>query len=523
MLDWLIQNGTVVDGSGGAPFVADVAVRDGRIIDIQPHLNAPAKSTLDARGLVVSPGFIDIHRHADAAVLYPDFGEGELRQGITTIVNGNCGLSAAPVNPAARREFMQYLGSITGPMPQGTAYTGFGEYMALLAQTPLPLNVGTLVGSGTLRAAAAGFAKPLLEADDLASLHAQLNQALNAGAFGVSVGLGYLPDGHYTPETLARALAPIAGAGIPITVHVRGEGDLLYQSVQEMLLAARLLNAPLEISHFKCIGKANWGHLTQKTIALLDAARAAGQPVSCDVYPWTAGSTQLACLLPPAFLEDGAAGAARLLQDPARRAACRAIMQRPAGDFENISYLVGWENVMVDTGAASQSIADIAEARGCDPYDAAFDLLVENGGDVSMVDTIACEEDIETILQLPYSSVISDAVYPQNGRLHPRNFATVPRIIEHYVGRRGVMSLPQAVHKMTAAPAQALGITGKGLLGPGLDADVVVFDPAALRSEATYQQPRQYCTGVRLVLVNGRAAVECDTLTGQKAGRSLRR
>lgn len=523
MFDWLIQNGTVVDGSGGAPFMADVAVRDGRIIDIQPRIDAPARNVLDAQGLVVSPGFIDIHRHADAAILYPGFGEGELRQGITTIVNGNCGLSAAPVNPAARRAFMQYLGPITGPMPPNAAYTGFGEYMALLCQTPLPLNVGMLVGSGTLRAAAAGFAKPLLEDADLARLHAQLKDALDAGAFGVSVGLGYLPDGHYTPETMARALAPIAGAGIPITVHLRGEGDLLYQSVQEMLRAARLLDTPLEVSHFKCIGKANWGHLTQKTIALLDAARAAGQPVSCDVYPWTAGSTQLACLLPPAFLEGGATGAARLLQDPARRAACKAIMQRPADDFENISYLVGWENVMVDTGAASQSITEIAEARGCDPYDAAFDLLVEQNSDVSMVDTIACEEDIEAILRLPYSSVISDAVYPQNGRLHPRNFATVPRIIEYYMNRRGVMSLPQTVYKMTAAPAKTLGITGKGLLGPGLDADVVVFDPAALHSGATYQQPRQYCTGVRLVLVNGHAAVENDTLTGQKPGQVLRR
>lgn len=198
-------------------------------------------------------------------------------------------------------------------------------------------------------------------------------------------------------------------------------------------------------------------------------------------------------------------------------------MRQPAADFENISYLVGWENVMVDIGAQSQSIADIAKARRCDACDAAFDLLVENGGDVSMVDTITCQEDIESILQLPYSSIISDAVYPQNGRLHPHNFATVPRIIRHYVNTRHVLSLPLTVHKMTAAPAEALGISNKGLLRAGMDADAVVFDAKALHSGAIYQEPRQYCTGVRLVLVNGKSAVEKDTLTGEKAGRTLRR
>lgn len=533
MFDCVLAGGLLIDGSGAPPRCADIALQNGliaKVEDMSAGLSAHAAHVLQLNGAVVAPGFIDIHRHADAALFRPGFGVAELAQGITTIVNGNCGLSVAPLPAARRGQMLAYLAPIIGSLPQNVCFENYAQYVRAVRRHPLPLHVGMLVGSGTLRMASAGFGAGALPRQSLAALHRQLACAIEAGALGVSAGLAYVPDSYYTAAQLAEALAPMAGSGLPLVTHVRGEGDLLYGAVQEVLQVAKQLAVPLHISHFKCIGRQNWGHLLRKTIALLTAARQEGVQVHCDVYPWTAGSTQLVSLLPPAFIEGGLAETTRLLQNPARRAACRAALGQPGTNFENIVHSIGWDAVVI-SGVQSarnqqhvgKSIGQLAHELLKDPYDTAFDLLIEEQCNVSMIDYITCEEDIETILQLPFSSIISDTIYPDTGLGHPRGWANTARVFSHYVKQRTALTLEQAVHKLSGAPAAALGLRGKGLLREGYDADIVVFHPNKVHSAASYTNPQCPVQGIESVWVAGRLATLNGRFTGAYNGRFLSR
>jgi N-acyl-D-aspartate/D-glutamate deacylase len=317
MFDVVLKNGRIVDGTGAPAVTGDLGIRGGRIAALGPRVTGRAGRTIELEGELVAPGFIDIHRHADAAVFRPAFGEAELRQGITTIINGNCGMSIAPLPRERRGEILDFLAPVTGTLPEKdprgrpVRFEGFSEYVSLLKAAALPLNVGILAGSGTMRAAVMGYGGGVPGGEELRRIHACLEDALAAGAPGVSVGFSYLPDLHYTATGLAAALAPLSGRGgppgraaegPPLVCHVRGEGDLLYPSVEEAIAAARLLRLPLRISHFKCIGRKNWGAGLEKVIALIERNREEGMRIDCDVYPWTAGSTQMLCVLPPPFL-----------------------------------------------------------------------------------------------------------------------------------------------------------------------------------------------------------------------------
>jgi N-acyl-D-aspartate/D-glutamate deacylase len=367
-----------------------------------------------------------------------------------------------------------------------------------------------------------------LDEESRRKIRASLEDALASGAAGVSTGLSYLPDAAYTAKELAAVLAPLGGSGRPLVCHVRGEGDLLYESIAEVIEIAALIGAPLHISHFKCIGRRNWRTLTAKAIALIDKTRQGGMTVNCDAYPWTAGSTLMACLLPPAFCEGGSEAVVRRLRDPAQRAACREILTRPGKDFENIVYGVGWESIYV-AGLASarnqnltgKNIAEIAAIRGCDPYDAAFDLLAEENCSVTMVDYITCEDDIDTIISLPYASIISDSLYSETGRPHPRSASNIPQVFHTLVQARRTLSLEEAIRKMSGLPAEAMGLSGKGLVRPGFDADISVFRPENISPPADYADPGTLAAGFDYVFIAGTPVLEHDTLTGAKPGRYI--
>jgi N-acyl-D-aspartate/D-glutamate deacylase len=514
MFDLVLKNALVLDGSGAAAFTGDVGVMGGRIAAVEPRLEGEARQTIDLEGRIAAPGFIDIHRHADAALFRPNFGEIELRQGITTIVNGNCGLSIAPLPLLRREEILRFLAPVTGTLPGDIRFETFSEYAALLKGRAgaLPLNVAMLAGSGTMRAAAAGYDGGPLSAEALAQIHTSLEDALAAGAPGVSVGFSYLPDIYYNVAELAAALAPMAGGGRPLVCHIRGEGDLFYESTVEAIEAAKLLKVPLRISHFKCIGRRNWGMLLEKVIALIERNREDGMKIDCDAYPWTAGSTQMLCLLPPAFLEGGFTATARRLRDPAERRRCREILLQPGKDFENIVYGMGWEAIYVsgldsekNQPLVGKNITEIAAIRGTDPFDVLFDLLAEENCKVSMVDYITCQDDIDRILSLPYTSIISDATYPDSGRPHPRTYSNISMVFHEVVGR--VLSLEDAVHKLTGLPAQAMGLKGKGLLRPGYDADMVIFRPENISASSDYANPARLSSGFEHVFIAGRPAL----------------
>jgi N-acyl-D-aspartate/D-glutamate deacylase len=530
MLDVLIRNGWVVDGSGSAGFTGDVAVKGGKITAVVPN----ATRIIDATGLVVAPGFIDAHRHADAAVFRPGFGEIELRQGITTIINGNCGLSIAPCPSVYRKDILAYLQPVTGTLPNGTPlFDIFSSYMNALGQQALPLNVGTHVGNGTLRMAAAGFAPDGLTAEQVKQIQVFLLDALDAGAFGVSLGLIYAPECYYRSSDIIKVLQPIAGTGVPLVAHVRGEGDTLLNALEEAVTIAKGLRTPLHISHFKCVGRFNWHHKRKAAFALLEKAKGelyaeAGIGITCDAYPWEAGATQLMQILPPEFLQGGMEQIIKRLRDSHQRRQCRIDMETPQEGFESLVTLIGWENIIISAAPETpdiigKTIAAISAEQGVDPFDCAFGLIDQNNGNVGIINFITHRDDIDAILRRADTCVVSDSLYADGGRPHPRVCGTFPLLFEEYVRNRQVLSLESAVHKCTGLPAGIFNIKHKGLIREGYDANLVIFDPNAITNHASYTHPVNPPSGIAYVIVNGNVACENGRITHSRAGNVIKR
>jgi N-acyl-D-aspartate/D-glutamate deacylase len=530
MIDIAIRNGCIVDGAGGKPYMADIGVDKGKIVRIAEGMDLPAETVIDARNHYVTPGFIDAHRHEDAAVFREDFGEIQLRQGITTTINGNCGLSAVPFPKKRRSAIAGYLKPIIGVLPPDKEFETFSDYLGLLETERLPVNFGMHIGNGVLRMAVKGFEPGKLAKEEVRGIHRYLEDALENGAFGVSMGVVYMPETLYDHQGFMEVLEPLRGKAIPLVTHIRGEGNLLEESLREVITLAEELEVPLHISHYKCVGRKNWGRLLEKAAETLRQARERGVRITLDVYPWTAGSTQLVQVLPPEYLEGGLGKTAERLRDPALRRECAAILKKPQTRFDNQIDLIGWENIMVSSAQTEKNqvwvgkrIAEIAAERNCDPFDAAFDLLAEEQCEVAMINFIACEKDIETIMQYPESLIISDSIYPPSGNPHPRLYGAFPKLLREYVFDRKVLPLETAVYKITGGPAKVFAIQGKGLLKEGYDADITVFDPAKIANHADYLRPRRYGTGFAAVLVNGVLANDHDRFLKSRAGKVLRR
>lgn len=511
MLDVCIRGGFVLDGSGKPAFLSDVGIQNGSIVSIGDLSETPAQTNIDARNLTVCPGFLDLHRHADAAMFRNGFGTGELMQGLTTVGNGNCGLSLAP-QCGNREAIAAYLKPVTGDFSD-IPTESLAAYHDALKRQKKPIHSLMLAGGGTIRASVAGFLKTRLDDEDFRRIHALLERTLSEGAYGVSLGLGYAPECFYSTDELIRALEPLRGGKTVVSVHMREEAMRLLPSIDEVLTVAKTLRIPLQISHLKATGKENWNRLAPLALERIARAREDGVDVCCDVYPYTAGSTQLMHILPPEMLRGGTAAVTERLKDRSLRA---SLLDRLANgtDFDNYSRLVGWENILLsairnpeDAPLVGKSIAEAAGSA--DPAVFALDLLARNECEVTMIDFITTESDIATILQSPLSYVISDATYPTGGKLHPRVYGAFSMVIEEYVNRRGALTLPEAVHKMTMRPADRYGLKRKGRIAPQADADILVFSPKDVRVCATYENPTQCSEGMRYVLVNGQCAV-CD-------------
>ena len=524
MFDLVIKNGTVLDGTGSEGFIADLGISDGKIAAIGQELEG--LETINAVGKTVTPGFIDIHRHADLAVFRSTFGELELRQGLTTIINGNCGLSAAPFGNVHREEILAYLAPIIGHAGETLLHQSIDSYLSSLGQ--LPLNVGMLVGAGTLRADVAGYATERLKDRHYSAIHRAMEKALTDGAFGVSLGLGYAPECFYTTQELIHALAPMSGGNMPVTVHMREEGSAVDEAVAEMISVARGLHCPVHISHLKAMGQKNWGKKIPLVLQMLEQARQEGLELTWDVYPYTAGSTQLLHIMPPDLLTGGTDAVCRKLLDPAVR---RELSQRlkTGTDFDNISLLVGWENIVMSSfnlpenqRYAGLTVEQIAQMRGQSPDECVFDLLAQERCAITMIDFITSEKDITAILRSDHANVISDSTYPTAGRPHPRLYGTFARVLEKYVREQSVLTLPQAIQKMTSMPAEVLHLPKKGKIAVGYDADINIFELGKIHEAGTYAEPEHFAEGMETVLVGGRAAIRDGKLTGIQNGRVLK-
>ena len=532
MLDYVIKNGWIVNGKNERPFRGEVAVADGKITEISSSIVVPAdfpkERILDAGGGYVTPGFLDIHRHGDWEALRN--GDDELlnRQGITTVVNGNCGLSVAPCGVVHREEITDFLSSVAGrPTNQAEAAESMTGYMKCLRDTKRSVNTGMLAGNGTIRAAVKGYASGRLGEEEYHLVWEKLEEALSAGALGVSLGIAYAPEFEYDTAGLIRALAPLQGTKVPLVTHVRNEGDGLIPALEEVITVAKALQVPLHVSHLKCIGKRNWGDRPREVLALFDRAREEGVQVDFDLYPYLVGSTQLVHVLPPAFQQGGISEIMKRLADPSGRKVLTKALQTPSDEFENIVELDGFDNIWAGTLRTEEyrplegkTIAEIAEARGEDPYEALYTLLLAEKCGVTMLDTVAKEEDMLLFLKDDRANLISDAIYPDGGKYHPRVYGAFPKLLIDYVRERPIFSIEEAIYKMTKKAADVLGID-RGILEEGKAADINVFHLENLRVRADFENPFQFSEGFDYVLTGGKIALEKEKWVNTAGGMVL--
>ena len=540
-MDYIIKDGWIVNGKKEKPFQGDLVIENGKIAEVGAHVEIPAdfpkERVLNAAGGYITPGFIDIHRHGD----WQAFGNGDdellNRQGLTTVVNGNCGLSVAPAGEKFGKEIAGFLSSVTGEFRLGKdkkrdalgIMSTMSAYMSALAKEKRSVNTGMLAGNGTIRAGVKGYAPGKLSKEEVHQVWKAVEESLAAGALGISLGIAYAPEFEYDRYGLVEALQPLKGTDIPITTHIRNEGDGILLALQEVISVAEELQIPLHVSHMKCIGRKNWGEAPVKILKLFDQAAERGVKVDFDLYPYLTGSTQLVHLLPPQFQEGGTDAICARLADPSCRKEITKVLKQPSDIFENIVELAGFDRIYASTlhtekfrSFAGQSIAKIAEQFGQDPYDTLYDILLAERCQVTMLDTIASEEDMLYFLKDSRANLISDAIYPAGGKYHPRVYGAFPRLLTDYVRDKKVFSIEDAVYKMTAKPAQVLGLP-LGTLKKGMAADINVFHLDQLKVHADFQNPDQYCTGFDYVLAGGEIAVEQDVWRNSRRGRIVRR
>ena len=540
-MDYIIKDGWIVNGKKEKPFYGDLVIKNGKIAEMGAHVEIPAdfpkERVLNAAGGYITPGFIDIHRHGD----WQAFGNGDdellNRQGLTTVVNGNCGLSVAPAGEKFGKEIAGFLSSVTGDFRLGEdkkidalgIMSTMSAYMSALAKEKRSVNTGMLAGNGTIRAGVKGYAPGKLSKEEVHQVWKAVEESLAAGALGISLGIAYAPEFEYDRDGLVEALQPLKGTDIPITTHIRNEGDGILLALQEVISVAEELQIPLHVSHMKCIGRKNWGETPVKILKLFDQAAERGVKVDFDLYPYLTGSTQLVHLLPPQFQEGGTDAICARLADPSCRKEITKVLKQPSDIFENIVELAGFDRIYASTlhtekfrSFAGQSIAKIAEQFGQDPYDTLYDILLAERCQVTMLDTIASEEDMLYFLKDSRANLISDAIYPAGGKYHPRVYGAFPKLLTDYVRDKKVFSIEDAVYKMTAKPAQVLRLP-LGTLEKGMAADINVFHLDQLKVHADFQNPDQYCTGFDYVLADGEIAVEQDVWRNSRRGRIVRR
>ena len=526
MLDLKIEGALVIDGTGSAGNRADVGIRGERIAALGDLSRERAGRVLNASGRALAPGFIDMHSHSDWRLWSNRRAESKIRQGVTTEVVGNCGFSPAPTST----EFLEDMRRFALYVPEGMdfAWRSVGDYLAAFDRGGTALNVIQLVGHGTLRVAAMGFARRAPTVTELTAMQRMLGDAMEEGAWGLSTGLIYAPGSYASTEEIV-ALARVAARQRGFYAsHIRGEGATLLEAVSEAIRIGREGDLPVQISHVKAAGRPNWGKVAG-ALELIDAARAEGLDVMADVYPYTASSTSLRTLLPDWALEGGVDAMLARLEDPATRGRIRKDLEAPPAAGQS---LLGWDNVMIAwcpprKDAEGRRIAELAAARRLDPLDTVFELLRDARGVASMILFQLDEADLRRALRHPQVMIGSDGSALATtgemaaGKPHPRSYGTFPRVLGEYAREQRLLSLSEAVHKMTGLPARRLGVRDRGVVRIGARADLVVFDPRRVVDQATYDEPHRYPAGVEHVLVNGSIVIKDGEHTGSLPGRVL--
>ncbi|HEY1750251.1 MAG TPA: D-aminoacylase [Caulobacteraceae bacterium] len=527
--DVVIRGGTIYDGSGGAPYQADVAIKGDRIAAIAPHIDGRGAAEVDARGKAVAPGFVNMLAHPEESLIADGRGLSDLAQGVTLEVIGED--SMGPMTPKMKELALQREDDIKYPI----TWTTLGQYLDMLQKKGISPNVASFVGAGTVRTNLLGEADVQPTPEQLVAMQGLVKQAMEEGALGLTDALIYAPNTYAkTPELIALAKVSADCGGIYIA-HLRSEGDRLEEGVQESIDIAEASGAPAEIYHFKQAGRSNWGKL-DKVIAMIDAERAKGVRITANMYVYTAGATGLDAAM-PSWVQDGGLEAwiARL-KDPAIRARVAAEMRDPhpktwenlyAGAGPQGTLLLGFKNPKLKP-LTGKTLAEVAAMRHETPEDTAMDLVVEDGSRVGVAYFLMSEANVRREVALPWMSFGSDEAAPAPEGVfllqqsHPRAYGNFARVLGHYVRETHDATLPDAIRRLTSLPADNLALKDRGRLKAGYYADVVVFDPATITDHATYAQPAQLATGVDDVLVNGGFAFRHGKATGAPTGRAVR-
>jgi N-acyl-D-amino-acid deacylase len=497
--DLVIRNGRVIDGAGNPWFRADVAIKGDSIAAVAAMPGATAPRVIDAGGRVVAPGFIDPHTHARRGIVDVPTAENYIRQGVTTLIEGNDGSSPLPLR----------------------------EFLDKLAARGISVNFASFAGQGSIRREIVGLANRRATAEEIDKMKTLVRRSMEEGALGLSTGLFYVP-GNYTPTEEVIELSKVAGemGGIYIS-HMRNEADGLLDSVRETIAIGEKGHLPSQITHHKVIGKANWGQSVD-TLKLVDEARARGVDVTIDQYPYTASSTGLTGLVPQWAQEGGEQEMRKRFDDPATRARIKAGIannirdNRGGGDAKNVVLA----NCAFDTSMNGKDLGELTRTAGKDPTpenaaDTALGILAR--GSCQTVYHAIDEADVERIMKYPWTMIGSDGEVPIFGKgvLHPRSYGTFARVLGVYVRERKILTLEDAVRKMSSFPAQRLGLSDRGLLRPGMKADVVIFDPATVADRAVFGNPHQYAAGFSHVIVNGELIIDDGRVTERRPGRIL--
>ena len=498
--DILIRNGKVLDGTGNSWYYADVAVKDGKIMAIGNLAKYTATKTLDAKGLIVAPGFIDVHTHCEGDEKKNPLAQNFLLDGVTTVITGNC----------------------------GSSNTDLAAYFSLLDSIKMSINIASLVGHNDVRKAVMGNVMRDPTEAELQQMEAIVNQAMKDGAVGLSTGLIYIP-GTYSKTAEVVRLAKIAASyGGLYASHMRDEADSVVEAINEAIYIGRVANIPVEISHFKLSGQQNWGR-SKQTIAMIEAARKEGLDVTIDQYPYTASSTNLGTLMPDWVMADGQDSIVARLSEPAIQQKVTTYMLKNLAKRKqsHFSYPVV-AYFKADTTLNGKSIEQVNLLKGKKhtAKEEAYTVMemIKQGG-AQMVFHGMGDEDVKRIMQYPFNMFASDASIRQLGvgAPHPRGYGTNARVLAKYVRDEHVISLEEAIRRMTSLPAQKFQLKNRGLLRGGYAADIVVFNEAAVQDLSTYEQPHQYSRGFKYVLVNGKLVIEDEQHNGTRSGMVLRK
>ncbi len=528
--DIVIRHGTIYDGSGSPPFIGDVAIDGDQIVAVGSLERARGRLEIDATGLAVAPGFINMLSWATESLIEDGRAQSDIRQGVTLEVFGE-GWSMGPLNERMKKELIEQQGDIT----YDVQWTTLGEYLDYLVSRGISPNVASFVGATTVRIHEIGYEDRPPTPEELDRMRQLVRQAMEEGALGVGSSLIYAPAFYARTDELIELCKVAAEYGGMYISHIRSEGNRLLEAVDELITIARQAHIPAEIYHLKAAGRSNWNKL-DAVIEKIEAARAEGLRITADMYTYTAGATGLDAAMPPWVQEGGLKAWIERLKDPAIRARVKREMRTPTDEWENLLLAAGSpENVLLVSfrneklkPLTGKTLAEVARLRGTSPEEAAMDLVIEDESRVGTVYFIMSEENIRKKIRQPWVSFGSDAEAPApegvflKSNPHPRAYGNFARLLGKYVREEKIIPLEEAIRRLTSLPAENLKLDRRGRLKPGYFADIVVFDPDTIQDHATYENPHQYATGVVHVFVNGVQVLKDGEHTGATPGRVIR-